>query len=49
MLAVPGFGERLDVHVSDGQLQVEHAFTLFGRPFLVLHYRMHRKPAAGAE
>ncbi|ACV79613.1 hypothetical protein [Nakamurella multipartita] len=49
VLAVPGFGERLDVHVRDGQLRAEHAFTLFGRPFLVLHYRMHRKPAAGAE
>jgi hypothetical protein len=49
VLAVHGFGERLDVYVQDGQLRAEHAFTLFGFPFLVLHYRMHRKPPAGAE
>jgi hypothetical protein len=42
-LAVPGFAERLDVYVSDGELRAEHAFRLFGLPFLVLHYRMHRK------
>jgi hypothetical protein len=44
-LALPGFAERLDVYVSDGQLRAEHAFRVFGLPFLVLHYRMHRKPA----
>ena len=49
VLAVHGFGERLDVYVQDGRLRAEHAFTLFGFPFLVLHYRMVRKPAAGAE
>jgi hypothetical protein len=42
-LAVPGFAEQLDVYVSDGELRAEHAFALFGLPFLVLHYRMHRK------
>jgi hypothetical protein len=43
-VAVPGFGERLDVYVSaDGELLAEHAFRLFGLPFLVLHYRIHRK------
>jgi hypothetical protein len=44
-LAVHGFAEQLDVYVDDGQLQAEHAFWVFGLPFLVLHYRMHRKPA----
>ncbi len=43
-LAVHGFAEQLDVHVDDGQLLAEHAFWVFGLPFLVLHYRMHRKP-----
>jgi hypothetical protein len=43
-LAVRGFAERLDVYVSaDGELRAEHAFWVFGFPFLVLHYRMHRK------
>jgi hypothetical protein len=45
-LAVPGFAEQLDVHFDDGELRAEHAFWVFGLPFLVLHYRMHRKPAA---
>ena len=44
-LAVPGFTERLDVHVEDGALQAEHAFWVFGLPFLVLHYRIRRKTA----
>jgi hypothetical protein len=44
-LAVHGFAEQLDVYSEDGQLYAEHAFSVFGRPFLVLHYRMHRKPA----
>ncbi|WP_344289232.1 hypothetical protein, partial [Streptomyces synnematoformans] len=44
-LGVPGFAERLDVHVTgDGRLRAEHAFSVFGIPFLVLHYRMDRKP-----
>jgi hypothetical protein len=42
--AVRGFAERLDVYVADGELRAEHAFWVFGLPFLVLHYRMHRKP-----
>jgi hypothetical protein len=41
---VRGFAERLDVYVDAGQLRAEHAFWVFGFPFLVLHYRMHRKP-----
>ena len=41
--AVRGFAERLDVYVADGELRAEHAFWVFGFPFLVLHYRMHRK------
>jgi hypothetical protein len=39
-LAVHGFGEELAVYVQDGELRAEHAFWLFGIPFLVLHYRM---------
>jgi hypothetical protein len=42
-LAVPGFAEELDVYVQDGELRAEHAFWVFGFPFLVLHYRMERK------
>jgi hypothetical protein len=41
--AVRGFAERLDVHVDGGELRAEHAFWVFGFPFLVLRYRMHRK------
>jgi hypothetical protein len=44
VLAVHGFAERLAVYVTDGELRAEHAFAVFGIPFLVLHYRMHRKP-----
>jgi hypothetical protein len=44
--AVNGFAEQLDVYVKDGELRAEHAFWIFGLPFMVLHYRMHRKPAA---
>jgi hypothetical protein len=47
--AVRGFAERLDVYVEDGRLRAEHAFWVFGFPFLVLHYRMHRKPLAGVQ
>jgi len=43
VLAVRGFAERLAVYVADGELRAEHAFAVFGIPFLVLHYRMHRK------
>ena len=32
----------------DGELRAEHAFWVFGLPFLVLHYRMHRKPPRAA-
>jgi hypothetical protein len=45
VLAVHGFAERLDVYTGDdGELCAEHAFAVFGIPFLVLHYRIHRKP-----
>jgi hypothetical protein len=44
-LAVHGFAEQLDVYVQDDELRAEHAFWVFGLPFLVLHYRLHRKPA----
>jgi len=42
-LAVHGFAEQLDVYVDGDQLRAEHAFWVFGFPFLVLHYRMFRK------
>ncbi|WP_414641749.1 hypothetical protein [Actinocrinis sp.] len=41
--AVQGFAERLDVYVEDDELRAEHAFWVFGLPFMVLHYRMQRK------
>jgi hypothetical protein len=46
-LAVAGFAEELHVHVDDGELRAEHAFWVFGLPFLVLHYRIRYKPGAG--
>ncbi|WP_344820538.1 hypothetical protein, partial [Actinoplanes cyaneus] len=42
-LAVPGFAEQLDVFTEHGEPRAEHAFTLYGLPFLVLHYKIHRK------
>jgi len=42
-LAVHGFAERLDVYVRDGALRAEHAFWVFGLPFLVLRYVIRRK------
>ncbi len=42
-LAVHGFEEQLDVFVEDGDLRAEHAFWIFGFPFLTLHYRIARK------
>jgi hypothetical protein len=31
------------VYLDDGELRAEHAFWIFGFPFMVLHYQMHRK------
>jgi len=45
VLAVHGFEEQLDVFVQDGALRAEHAFWVFGLPFLTLHYRIEHKPA----
>jgi hypothetical protein len=43
-LAVHGFAEQLDVYADPaGQLRAEHAFWVFGLPFLVLHYTMTRR------
>jgi len=42
--AVQGFAEQLDVYVQDGELKAEHAFWIFGIPFMVLHYKLRRKP-----
>jgi hypothetical protein len=43
--AVRGFAERLEVYCSADELRAEHSFWVFGFPFLVLHYRIHRKAA----
>ena len=48
VLAVHGFAEQLDVYTRDDELRAEHAFSVFGLPFLILHYRMHRKPVTPA-
>jgi hypothetical protein len=45
-LAIHGFGEQLDVYPNADELRAEHAFSVFGLPFLVLHYQMRRKPVA---
>jgi hypothetical protein len=42
-LAIHGFAEELDVYVADDELRAEHAFWVFGIPFLVLHYRITAK------
>lgn len=44
-LAVHGFAEQLDVYVDDDGLRAEHAFWVFGFPFLVLEYRIRPKAA----
>ena len=41
--ALLGFAEQLDVYLEGGELRAEHAFWIFGFPFMVLHYRMRRK------
>ncbi len=47
-VVVRGFAERLDVYTEAGELRAEHAFWVFGLPFLVLHYRIQRKSASPA-
>jgi hypothetical protein len=47
-LEVGGFSEELTVSIDDGELRADHAFWVFGLPFLVLHYRIHRKPPGAA-
>jgi hypothetical protein len=42
-LAVHGFAEQLDVFVEEGELRADHAFSVFGFAFLVLHYDIRRK------
>ena len=44
VLAVQGFAEELHVYVEGDDLRAEHSFWVFGLPFLVLHYRIHRRP-----
>jgi len=42
-LVVQGFKEELHVYVDDGTLRADHAFWVFGFPFLTLRYRMNRR------
>jgi hypothetical protein len=42
-LSVRGFAEELDVYIDESELRAEHAFWVFGLPFLVLHYRIRPK------
>ncbi len=42
-LAVHGFAEELDAYVTDNELRADHAFWVFGLPFLVLRYRIRAK------
>ncbi|GID24083.1 hypothetical protein Aab01nite_76730 [Paractinoplanes abujensis] len=42
-LAVHGFAEQLDVFVESQELRAEHSFSLYGMPFLTLHYTIRRK------
>jgi hypothetical protein len=42
-LTVPGFAEELRVGIDGGELVADHAFWIFGLPFLVLHYRIRDK------
>jgi hypothetical protein len=44
-LSVPGFKEELHVFVDAGQLRADHAFWIFGLPFLTLRYGMQRRTA----
>ena len=46
-LAVHGFAEQLDVYVEDDELRAEHAFWVFGLPFLVLHSAADKTIAMG--
>jgi len=46
-LAVKGFAEELHVFVDAGELRADHAFWVFGLPFLVLRYRIERKAGVG--
>jgi hypothetical protein len=48
--AVPGFAEELDVYVdpASGEVRADHAFWLFGLPFLVLRYRIYPKSASSS-
>ena len=43
-LAVHGFAEQLEVFVGADGLAATHAFRVFDLPFLVLRYRITRKP-----
>jgi hypothetical protein len=45
-LAVHGFAEELDVYIESDEVRADHAFWVFGFPFLVLHYRIRRKVAS---
>jgi hypothetical protein len=48
-LQVEGFSEELQVYLEDGQLRADHAFSVFGIPFLVLRYRITRRQEQAAD
>lgn len=45
-LVVHGFSEELHVYLQGTQLGADHAFWVFGLPFLTLRYRMRRRTAS---
>jgi hypothetical protein len=47
-LGVPGFAEELDVYTAGDELRAEHAFWVFGFPFLLLHHRITHKTTGSA-
>lgn len=43
VLGVTGFREELQVYLDGGELRADHAFWLFGLPFLTLRYTIRRR------
>lgn len=43
VVEVHGFREKLQAYLEDGRLRADHAFWVFGLPFLILRYRIQRR------
>ncbi|MEX0659415.1 MAG: hypothetical protein WD080_09805 [Egibacteraceae bacterium] len=43
VLDVSGLREELQVYLDSGELRADHAFWLFGLPFLTLRYTIRRR------